>query len=228
MFETLVESNVARRPRTRPALAALLLHLAVVAGAISATANARNSLGTVARDTIRLELAQAFMPERRHSGPVAPRAPRPELPPAPPAPQVSPIVPGVEPPRLRLSRIDLAALGLTATGPVSSESTAGSGPAGSVLSVTEVDELPELQGELRPRYPAALQQAGVSGVVELEYVISEAGRVDSSSIRVLGSTHPAFSAAAGDAVGRGRFRPARRNGRPVAVLVRQTIRFVSQ
>jgi periplasmic protein TonB len=228
MFETLVESNVARRPRARPALAALLLHLGAVAGAISATANARNSLGPVARDTIRLELAHALLPERRHSGPVAPRAARPEIPLAPPAPEVPPIVPGVEPPRLRLTRIDLAALGLNATGPTSSESTAVSAPVGPVLSVSEVDELPELQGELRPHYPAALQQAGVSGVVELEYVISDAGRVDSKSVRVLGSTHPAFSAAAGEAVGRARFRPARRDGRPVAVLVRQTIRFVSQ
>jgi periplasmic protein TonB len=94
--------------------------------------------------------------------------------------------------------------------------------------VSEVDELPQLQGELVPRYPAALQRTGVSGVVELEYVISLAGHVDPRSIRVLESTHPAFSAAAADAVGHARFRPARRNGRPVAVRVRQTIRFVSQ
>jgi protein TonB len=88
--------------------------------------------------------------------------------------------------------------------------------------------LPELAEDLRPRYPEMLRQAGVSGEVELEYVVLESGRVDSASVRVLASTHPAFSEAAREALQRARFKPAHRGAGPVPVTVRQTLHFVSR
>jgi TonB family protein len=94
-----------------------------------------------------------------------------------------------------------------------------------VLAAAEVDVLPQLTGHLQPNYPEALRRTGVSGQVVLEYVIGSGGWVDSSSMRILLSTHPAFSTAAIEALHGLRFSPARRSGRAVAVLVRQTIRF---
>jgi TonB family protein len=228
VFDTLLASNVARHPTARSALAALLLHLAIVTGAITATASSRDASQPPVRDTIRLELAQPRIAERRHSQPVAPRAVPPEIPAPPADPELPPSVPDFEPARLSLAPIDLAALGRRGTGLAFRDSAGGPGPTRSVLSATEVDHLPELQGDLHLRYPAGLERTGVSGVVELEYVISSSGRVEPRSVRVLESPHPAFSAAATDAVSRARFSPARRGGQPVAVLVRQTIRFVSR
>jgi TonB family protein len=78
-----------------------------------------------------------------------------------------------------------------------------------------------------PRYPAALQTAGIDGRVDLEFVIDTAGRVEPSSLRVLESTHPAFEAAAREALARASFRPARLGSHPVRQLTRQAIRFTT-
>ena len=97
-----------------------------------------------------------------------------------------------------------------------------------VFSSVEVDELPELVRELRLRYPVGLERAGVSGVVQVEYVVGSDGRVDPQSVRALSSTHPAFHPGCAGGVARRRFKPARRGGRSIAVLVQQTIRFRQQ
>lgn len=78
-----------------------------------------------------------------------------------------------------------------------------------------------------PRYPGPLQAAGIDGRVALEFVIDTAGRVEPASLRVLESTHPAFEAAAREALARASFRPARLGPRPVRQLTRQAIRFTT-
>ncbi len=42
-----------------------------------------------------------------------------------------------------------------------------------VFLPTEVDELPEMVEELHPRYPDGLHRAGVSGLVQLQYLWRE-------------------------------------------------------
>jgi len=78
-----------------------------------------------------------------------------------------------------------------------------------------------------PRYPAALGTAGIEGRVTLEFVIDTTGRVEPASLRVLESTHPAFEAAAREALARAVFRPARLGAYPVRQLTRQAIRFAT-
>ena len=97
-----------------------------------------------------------------------------------------------------------------------------------VLALGDVDRLPEMVEEIRPHYPEALRGVGLSGAVELEYVIGTSGRVDTASVVIRSSSHPLFTQSAIAALGGARFRPALRSGRPVAVLVRQRIRFVHQ
>jgi protein TonB len=79
-----------------------------------------------------------------------------------------------------------------------------------------------------PRYPAPLQAAGIEGRVAVEFVIDTAGRVEPASLRVLESTHPAFAAAAREALARAAFRPARLGTHPVRQLTRQSIRFATR
>jgi TonB family protein len=82
-----------------------------------------------------------------------------------------------------------------------------------------------LEGSLEPRYPEQLARTGMSGLVDLEYEVDSSGGVNPSSIRAIRSTHPAFAISASEAIRHARFRPARRLGKPVSVIVRQRIRF---
>jgi periplasmic protein TonB len=226
VFDNLLASDVASSPWLRPAASAIVLHLGLILGAVAGTATSSPS-APVMRDTIRLEIGR---PAPEAAGPL-PRA-------APPNPHSIPEAP--RPPDIRLSapRLDPAQLDWsTPLNPVAlsgaasvRDSSGGSAPDGSssVSSMTDVDQLPELTDELHPRYPEALRQWGLSGVVRLEYVISTEGRVDPRTIRVLESTHPAFARAATEAVRGARFKPARRGGRAVAVLVQQTMRFLNR
>jgi protein TonB len=95
----------------------------------------------------------------------------------------------------------------------------------SVIGVTEVDEPPELLEALSPRYPDGLRRAGVSGLVQVQYVVGSNGRIREGTVRVVVCSHPDFALATLDALHDARFKPARRGGRPEAVLVQQTFRF---
>jgi TonB family protein len=204
---------------------ALVLHLALIFLAIRATNATVAAAVEVARDTIRLDLSRPAEP-RRSTPPPDGAFPIP----APPPPlSLTP-----EPLQLDLPRFDTpgpafdarALAGLSsASDSVERESTFGTHE---VRSVAEVDEPPQLLGGLDLRYPERLRTTGLAGVLELEYVVTAAGAVEPGSIRVLRSTHDAFAEAAREALAAARFRPARRGGRAVAVLVRQTVRFVVQ
>ena len=75
------------------------------------------------------------------------------------------------------------------------------------------------------RYPPALAQAGITGRVELEYVVDTLGRAEPGSLHALTSTRPEFEAAARAAVLGSRYRPARLHGHAVRQLVRQILSF---
>jgi TonB family protein len=77
-----------------------------------------------------------------------------------------------------------------------------------------------------PKYPPVLEQAGVSGLVKLRFVVDTTGRVEARSIKVLESTHQGFEGAARESVAAAVFHPARIGQRPVRQLAHQPIRFV--
>ncbi len=90
---------------------------------------------------------------------------------------------------------------------------------------TAVDERPERLSGPMPRYPEMLRQAGIEGVVLLEFVIDTTGRVETESIKVLQSTNRAFEGPAKDVIRRSIYRPGRVRGQAVRVLVSQQIGF---
>lgn len=99
------------------------------------------------------------------------------------------------------------------------------GTATTVLSESEVDDLPVLLAAGALRYPSVLAAARISGSVTLEFVIDVEGRVEPAGIKVLAATHEGFVAAAQETVQTTRFRPAKKEGRAVPVRVRQTVTF---
>jgi periplasmic protein TonB len=228
MFDTLLASSIAPRPQVRFGLIALFFHIAIVLGAISATGTSRAILQPAARDTIRLDLTRPRILEPQRSGPTPPPSGTPKIPAPPPVTAAPPQIPALEPLRFAGSAMDVRAFAGVLPNPDSRRSAGGPESVPAVLPATKVDELPQLTGHLQPSYPEALRRAGVSGQVLLEYVVGSSGWVDSSSVRVLLSSHPEFTHAAREALRSVRFRPGRRSRQPVAVLVRQTIRFQIQ
>lgn len=94
-----------------------------------------------------------------------------------------------------------------------------------VYSPSELDQPAKLSSQemtarlLARSYPAALQRAGVTGTVQVQFVVDETGKVDASTIQVLSSTVPALAEAAKTVVPEIRFRPGQLNGQAVRSVV---------
>ncbi len=106
----------------------------------------------------------------------------------------------------------------------------GTGPIDLTQTFLEavVDERPERLSGPVPRYPEMLRQAGVEGIVLLEFVIDTSGRVPEESVKILQSTNRAFEAPARNVIVRSLYRAGRVRGVPVRVLVQQQIGFTIQ
>jgi len=94
-----------------------------------------------------------------------------------------------------------------------------------VYSPSELDVQPRLTSQemtarqLARSYPTALQRAGVTGTVNIQFVVDASGKVDAGSIRVMSSTQAQLAEAAKGIVPEIRFRPGEVKGKPVASMV---------
>ena len=99
-------------------------------------------------------------------------------------------------------------------------------PLDSIFSVLQVDRSVERHPwSAAPEYPQALAALGTEGIVRAFYVVDTMGGVDTMSIQVVYSDDPHFTASVVSALGRMRFRPATKGGRPVRQQVEQQFRF---
>jgi TonB family protein len=83
----------------------------------------------------------------------------------------------------------------------------------------------EVLSQPRPRFPSALQQAGIEGGVTLRFVIDTLGLVDPGSIVTIEEAHPLLGQAAMEALTQSRFTPARYGNRRVRQLTIQKFSF---
>ena len=96
----------------------------------------------------------------------------------------------------------------------------------SVFSVIAVDSaVTRFAESVAPLYPPDLVEQGIEGEVFAEFVVDTTGSVDTTTIRILETTHPEFAASVRDALPRMLFHPAIRNLRKVRQLVQQRFRF---
>jgi hypothetical protein len=94
------------------------------------------------------------------------------------------------------------------------------------FSVLEVDEIVErYESSAAPVYPHDLLAIGTEGLVQATYVVDTIGQVDTTTIHVMYSDDPRFTASVVTALGQARFRPAKRAGKVVRQLVEQKFRF---
>ncbi|MBC8089978.1 MAG: TonB family protein [Phycisphaerae bacterium] len=80
-------------------------------------------------------------------------------------------------------------------------------------------------GSPGPKYPADLRAAGVEGRVDAQFVVDTNGRAMVSSLKVLRSSHPSFTAAIEEALPSMRFLSAEINGRKVKQLIQMPMVF---
>jgi len=89
----------------------------------------------------------------------------------------------------------------------------------------------DIKAELKPGtatavYPDSLWSKALPGHVLTEFVVDTAGFVESETIGIVSSTHPAFARAAMAALSSAEFRPALKNGRRVRQIVQLPFVFL--
>lgn len=94
-----------------------------------------------------------------------------------------------------------------------------------VYARAELDALPVLAFPDRAAqlfaqsYPASLKRLGVTGTVQVQFIVNSNGKVEPASVEVLSSTAPLFAAAVKGVLERIEFRPGEVQGKKVRTLV---------
>jgi TonB family protein len=100
-------------------------------------------------------------------------------------------------------------------------------PSGKVYVDAEVDrEVQRDPTSAAPEYPSYLMENHIEGSLTVEFVVDTTGGADSTSLRVIHSSHPAFEQSLRTALPHMRFVPAELGGRLVRQWVRQEFRFL--
>jgi len=160
-----------------------------------------------------------------------PPPPPPDEPPPPPEPEKEEPPPELDtpPPPISLDQLDMAL-------------NPGTGSAGSgdfalptfevgakdlggldIFELGDVDSAPTPRSKIEFSYPASAKRKGIKGVVKIEYVVNDKGRVE--NISIIESPSKILSDATRDVISRARFEPASKDGRPVKVRMRAAIPF---
>lgn len=230
MFDNLIASKAEKKKPLGSAVLSLAIQGAMIYGAVVATKGAAESIREIIQDTTLVFL----------------EPPKPEAPPDQPPPEA--IVSANPPPKgfqtvvapeaipTEIPPVDLTErfnpedfTGKGVEGGIAAGVTGGTGPVieGQVFLAAELEDRPRVISFPDPRYPPVLQSAGISGRVVFDFVVDTLGRVNRSTIKVVSSTNKAFEAPAIEALGQALFSPGKVQGRPVQVLVRQTISFTA-
>jgi protein TonB len=228
MFETLIESKPKKTRTFKQSVVSLLLHVVLGYGAIKATTGAAETMKAILEDTTKFLLVQPPPP------PPPPETPPPEaiVTANPPPLGFQTVMPPTEIPKEippvnlneRFNAADFSGKGVE--GGISTGVSGGTGPVtGETFLEAQVDDPVAPINIPKPRYPPVLQSAGLSGRVEVNYVVDTLGHAEPNSWKVLKSTNKAFEEPAREAIMKGVFKPARIKGQAVRQLVQQAITF---
>ncbi len=228
MFETLIESKPKKTRTFKQSIVSLILHVVLGYGAIKATTGAAETMKAILEDTTKFLLVQPPPP------PPPPETPPPEaiVTANPPPLGFQTVMPPTEIPKEippvnlneRFNAADFSGKGVE--GGISTGVSGGTGPVtGETFLEAQVDDPVAPINIPKPRYPPVLQSAGLSGRVEVNYVVDTLGHAEPNSWRVLKSTRKEFEEPAREAIMKGVFKPARIKGQAVRQLVQQAITF---
>src|SRR6266480_2566328 len=220
MFDTLIEAT---RKRDRKkyfgvGFVSLVVHTAVIAGAVIATLNAGQSDTKVRVDTamVYLEQQQQKPPEQQ---PVQLDVPLKGFQTVVAPTEIPTNIPPVNL-QEKFDPKDYSGSGVEgglATGMV---------PTGNeVFMEAIVEEKPTVLSGPIPVYPELLKQAQIQGRVLVQAIVDTLGRAEPTSVKVLQSPNAGFDQSAKNYVLKALFRPARVHGRAVRVLIQIPIDY---
>jgi periplasmic protein TonB len=190
---------------------------------------------------------QLQAPPRQQAAAPKPAAPAPAMPNVP----VMPVAPVAVPSSLPKIDIDATAMlgdvvrragdeiAASSKAGVGSGAPASSGTGSGERVVTEnfgntafddsqVDKVVVPITNANPEYPSRLRSAGVTGSVQVRFIVDANGKVEPSSIKIVSTPHPDFVDGVKRALRNARFRPAEKNGTKVRQLVEQSFVFQLQ
>ena len=232
MFENLPETNRKRQRSLGQNAMSLVVHGALIYGAVEATKGAAEQMDKRNKDT-----TMVFVD-----------APKP---PPPPPPQQQVIIAANPPPQgfqtitpptdipTEIPPVDLNQkfdprdfTGKGVEGGVASGVAGGTGPvpsvSGAVFMSSEVDDPPARVSGPEPRYPPAMQSAGIPGRVVVTFVVDTLGHIEESTLKIISSTNPSFIEPAREALLKSIFKPGKQQGKAVQVLVQAPVVFKQQ
>ncbi len=231
MFENLIESKQKGQKTLGQTVLSVLVHAAVIFGAVKATQGVAETINDKPVDTTMVFLK-----------PPEPPPPPPEQPPPdvvvsanPPPKGFQTVVAPTDIPK-DIPPVDLSEkpfdpkdfTGKGVEGGIATGIVGGTGPvnvSGEVFLEAQLDDPVQPISIPTPRYPPVLQSAGIAGSVDLQYVVDTTGHAEANSFKVLKTTHQAFVEPAQEASLKGVFTPAKFQGQPVRQLVQQRSSF---
>jgi TonB family protein len=225
MLTTLLESRQIKENDKRGAVASVGLHATIIFAAVYATATGAPPKDKPVNPPPLVWVRTPPTPSTNTA--VPDNTPRTSTTAAPANPIVVPIdIP------TSLPSIDLQAQPVTAIDFVrGTPSNAGipdpAAPANGrrAYDASEVEVAVSAIGATAPEYPSSLRNAGIEGKVVAEFVVTELGRADEGSLRIISATNDGFVEAIRRALPKMRFRAARIGDRTVAQLVQQQFVF---
>jgi periplasmic protein TonB len=230
MFNQLLESKAKKQGLAGGTVFSVVLHTALIAGAVYATATAG------VKEEKKSEKIQFVEIKKEPPKEVVKEAPPPEkvvVAPPPKGFQVlrAPVKIDIKIPEIDLSKAvtnesDFSGKGVK--GGVGSGVVGGTGPVNTDQTYFEFQvERPAsmLDDSPKPKYPAVLESSGIAGEVQAQFVVSSNGKADMDSFKVLKSTNELFTQAVKNVLPRMRFSPAQIGGKPVNQLVQQSFQF---
>jgi protein TonB len=232
MFKQLPASQGTKRGifTGKTAIPSIIFHALLIAGAVFATVRAE--------DVKKKEELVEFVDVQEKAPPPPPKPDEPPPPPPPPA-ATQALTPPTEPPTA-IPAVDLTAKAITeqdvsGIGKVAPEAApppavVEAPPAADfAYELAVLDKQPSLSNKgtiasvMERLYPRLLQDAGIGGTVQLQFVIEPDGSVDMSSVKVIESSNDQLSEASIKAVEKFKFKPGVYKGAPVRVLIQMPI-----
>lgn len=95
---------------------------------------------------------------------------------------------------------------------------------GKIFSLTDVDVLPRVIKQIKPRYPAAAEKNKISGKVTLRFIVTKEGCIRDASV-IESEPKGVFDGSALEAIRQYRFRPGVKGGESVDVVVTAPISY---
>ncbi|MEO8194988.1 MAG: energy transducer TonB [Gemmatimonadales bacterium] len=234
MFNQLIESKPKKQKMAGGTLFSLVFHGGLIAGAVILTARAG-----IADDKTRAEKIQ-FVEMKKEPPKPKPKEPEPPPPkdvvvkPPPPkgfqvlrAPVEIPIkIPDIDLSKKVTDEADFSGKGVKGGIAKGVEGgTAVIDPNQTYFEFQVEKPVSQIPGTGAPRYPDALRSSGVEGEVQAQFVVTEDGRAETSTFKVLKATNDLFASAVRSALPNMRFYAAEVGGKKVKQLVQQSFQF---